>query len=136
MLMRVQGHNVLAIIAAAVAIWLVGFLIYVVLFQEPWMEWTGITEAEVEASGTGRMPFMIVMPFLTAIGLSMIVKWRNASGWIAGLAAGALVAIFITIAGRMYGWVYSFEPTELFALDSAHFLISHALAGAILAAWK
>ncbi len=134
--MRVQGHNVLAIVAAAIAIWAIGFLIYVVLFQAQWMEWTGITEAAVAEDGGARMPFMIVMPFLTAIGLSMIVKWRNASGWMAGLMTGALVAVFITIAGRMYGWVYSFEPTELFGLDSAHFLLSHAAAGAILAAWK
>jgi hypothetical protein len=136
MLMRVQGHNVLAIVAAAVAIWAIGFLIYVVLFQAQWMAWTGITEAAVEADGGARMPFMVVMPFLTAIGLSILIKWRNATGWMAGLTTGVIAAVFLTIAGRMYGWVYSFEPTELFGLDSMHFLVTHAVAGAILGAWK
>ena len=66
--MRVMGHNVLAIVAAAVAIWVIGFLLYVVLFQEQWMTWMGMTEADA-STDNGRMPFMVVMPFLQAIGL-------------------------------------------------------------------
>ena len=133
--MRVMGHNVFAIIVAAIAIWAIGFLLYVVLFQAQWMAWMGITEEEMQQDN-GRMPFMVVMPFLQAIGLSLAVKWRNAPGWMGGLMTGVLLAIFLTIAGRMYGWVYSFEPTELFGLDSLHFLLTHAVAGAILGAWK
>jgi len=133
--MRVMGHNVFAIVVAALAIWAIGFLLYVVLFQQQWLDWMGVTEAQMEEDN-GRMPFMAVMPFLQAIGLSLAVKWRNASGWMGGLVTGVLLAIFLTVAGRMYGWVYSFEPTELFGLDSLHFLLTHAVAGAILGAWK
>lgn len=134
--MRFNGHNVLAIVVAAVAIWAIGFLLYVVLFEEQWMTWMGITEADVETAGADRMPFMVIMPFLQAIGLSLAVKWRNAPGLMGGLTTGVFMAIFLTIAGRMYGWVYSFEPTELFGLDSLHFFLTHAVAGAILGAWK
>ncbi len=133
--MRVMGHNVIAIVVAAIAIWAIGFLLYVVLFQAQWTEWMGVTEEQMEQDN-GRMPFMVVMPFLQAIGLSLAVKWRNAPGWMGGLMTGVLLAIFLTIAGRMYGWVYSFEATELFGLDSLHFLLTHAVAGAILGAWK
>lgn len=133
--MRYQGHNVLAIVAAAVAIWAIGFLLYVVLFQQQWVEWMGVSEEQMETDN-GRMPFMVVMPFLQAIGLSLVVKWRNQTGWMAGLITGLLLAVFFSIAARMYGWVYSFERTELFGLDSLHFLLTHAAAGAILGAWK
>jgi hypothetical protein len=133
--MRVMGHNVFAIVVAAIAIWAIGFLLYVVLFQAQWMAWMGVTEEQMQQDN-GRMPFMVVMPFLQAIGLSLAVKWRNAPGWMGGLMTGVLLAIFLTIAGRMYGWVYSFEATELFGLDSMHFLLTHAVAGAILGAWK
>jgi hypothetical protein len=133
--MRYQGHNVLAIVVSAIAIWAIGFLLYVVLFQEQWMTWMGISEADMEKDN-GRMPFMVVMPFLQAIGLSLVVKWRNASGWMGGLVTGLLMAVFFSIAARMYGWVYSFEVSELFGLDSMHFLLTHAAAGAILGAWK
>ena len=36
----------------------------------------------------------------------------------------------------MYGWVYSFDVNELLYLDSLHFVLTHAVAGAILGAWK
>lgn len=133
--MRVMGHNVLAIIVAAIAIWAIGFLLYVVLFAEQWTAWMGLSEADMDKDN-GRMPFMVVMPFLQAIGLSLAVKWRNAAGWMGGLSTGVLMAIFFSVAARMYGWVYSFEVSELFGLDGAHFLLTHAVAGAILGAWK
>ncbi len=133
--MRVMGHNVFAIVVAAIAIWAIGFLLYVVLFQEQWMGWMQLTEEQME-NDNGRMPFMVVMPFLQAIGLSLAIKWRNPPGWMGGLVTGVLMAIFFSIAARMYGWVYSFEVSELFGLDSLHFLLTHATAGAILGAWK
>jgi hypothetical protein len=133
--MRFNGHNVLAIVVAAIAIWAIGFLIYVVLFAEQWTAWMGLAEADMDKDN-GRMPFMVVMPFLQAIGLSLAVKWRNAPGWLGGLTTGLLMAVFFSIAARMYGWVYSFEVNELFGLDSMHFLLTHAVAGAILGAWK
>jgi hypothetical protein len=133
--MRVMGHNVLAVIAAAVAIWAIGFLLYVVLFSEAWMGWMQLTE-EQKTADNGRMPFMVVMPFLQAIGVSIAVKWRNAYSLMGGLTTGVLMAIFFSIAARMYGWVYSFEVNELFGLDSMHFLLTHAAAGAILGMWK
>ncbi|MEZ5960742.1 MAG: DUF1761 domain-containing protein [Hyphomonadaceae bacterium] len=133
--MRYNGHNVLAIVVAAVAIWAIGFLLYVVLFADQWMTWMGISEADANKDN-GRMAYMVIMPFLQAIGLSLAVKWRGAAGLMGGLTTGVLMAVFLTIAGRMYGWVYSFEPTELFGLDSLHFVLTHAVAGAILGAWK
>ena len=133
--MRVMGHNVWAIVVAAIAIWLIGFLIYAVLFAEAWTGWMQLTEAEKNADN-GRMPFMVVMPFLQAIGLSLVVKWRNAAGWMGGLTTGVLMAVFFSIAARLYGWVYSLDVTELFGLDSLHFLLTHVVAGAILGAWK
>lgn len=133
--MRVMGHNGLAIVAAAIAIWMIGFLLYVVLFQAQWLNWMGVDPADMDKDN-GRMPFMVVMPFLQAIGLSLVIKWRDRPGWFDGLKVGLLLAVFLTIAGRMYGWVYSFERTELFGLDTLHFLLTHMAAGAILGAWK
>ncbi|HRO04630.1 MAG TPA: DUF1761 family protein, partial [Terricaulis sp.] len=116
-------------------IWAIGLLLYVFLFQQQWTEWMGLTPADMEKDN-GRMPLMVVMPVLTAIGISLVIKWRDRPGWFDGMKVGLLLAIFLTIAGRMYGWVYSFERTELFGLDTLHFLLTHMAAGAILGAWK
>jgi hypothetical protein len=134
--MRWNGHNILAIALGAVAIWLIGFLIYVVLFEKQWMQWSGLTEADILAGPQRMMPWMVAMPILQAIGLSLAIKWRNAAGWMGGAVTGLLMALCFSVAARMYGWVYSSETTELFALDSAHFFVTHAVAGAVIGAWK
>lgn len=134
--MRVMGHNAFAVLVAAIAIWAIGFLIYAVLFEQQWMSWMGVTEAELQGGESRMIPWMAVMPLLQAIGVSAAVKWRNAHSLMGGLTTGLLLAVFFSIAARMYGWVYSTEATELFGLDSAHFLLTHAAAGAILGAWK
>ncbi len=133
--MRVMGLNLMAVIAAAAAIWLIGFLLYAVLFAELWTQWMGWSPAETER-GAARMPFMVVMPALQAFGIALVIKWRDEPGWFDGLKVGLALALFLTVAGRMYGWVYSFERTELFGLDTLHFLLTHMAAGAILGAWK
>lgn len=130
-----MGHNGLAIVAAAIAIWAIGFLLYVVLFQAQWLDWMGVAADDMDKDN-GRMPVMAVMPFLQAIGLSLAIKWRDRPGWFDGLKVGLMLAVCLTVAGRMYGWVYSFERTELFGLDTLHFLLTHMAAGAILGAWK
>jgi hypothetical protein len=133
--MRVAGHNVFAVLAAAVAVFAIGFLIYVVLFSEQWLVWSGYTQAMLDPYA-GRMPLMLVMPFLTAIGMSYIVRWRGATNLIEGAVAGLIVGIFIAVSVRLYGYVYGTDSTEILALDSAHMLLTHAVAGAILAAWR
>lgn len=133
--MRVMGLNLMAVIAAAAAIWLIGFVLYAVLFAELWTQWMGWSPAETE-SGAARMPFMVVMPALQAIGIALVIKWRDEPGWFDGLKVGLVLALCLTVAGRMYNWVYSFERTELFGLDTLHFLLTHMAAGAILGAWK
>jgi hypothetical protein len=133
--MRWRSHNVLAILVGAAAIWLIGFLLYVVLFQEQWMLWTGLTEEQMEG-GPNRMALLLVMPILQAIGLSFAIRWRNASGWFGGAVTGLIMALCFSVAARMYDWVYSAEASELFVLDSAHFFLTHAVAGAIIGAWK
>jgi hypothetical protein len=134
--MRFMGHNALAIAAAAVAIYAVGFVIYGLLIPaEQYMAMAGITEAEVTAA-QWKMPLGVVMPILVAIGLSLVIKWRNQSGWMAGAVTGLLMALFFLFAERLYGFVYSAEDGQLLMVDAAHAFVTAALAGAILGAWK
>lgn len=135
MIVRAMGLNLLAVIAAAAVIWLIGFLLYAVLFSELWIEWMGWSPDETK-SGASRMPFMVVMPALQAVGIALVIKWRDEPGWFDGLKVGLALAVFVAVAARMYGWVYSFERTELFGLDTLHLLLTHMAAGAILGAWK
>lgn len=132
--MRFMGHNVLAIIAAAIAIYAIEFVIFALLIPgDQYMAMTGMTDGQGDA---GRMPVGIVMPILTAIGLSLVIKWRNAAGWMAGVVTALLMAVLLAFSTSLYGYVYGTHTEQFLAVNLAHFLACYAAAGAILGAWK
>jgi Protein of unknown function (DUF1761) len=135
--MRYQGHNVLAIAAAAVVIYLLEFLLYGVAIQpEQFRAMSGMSEAQGNAIGMARMPFGAIMPILAAIGLSLAVKWRGAMGPAAGAMTGVLMGVCFAFAGRMYAYVYGADTETYLLIDLARFVVTYAIGGAIIAAWK
>jgi hypothetical protein len=134
--MRVQGHNVLAIAAAAIAIYAIEFVIFAVLIPaDQYMAFTGITAQQAEG-GMARMPFGIIPPVLAAIGLSMVIKWRNASGWMGGLTTALWMAVLFAFGTSLYGYVYGPHTEAYLPVNLAHFLVCYGAAGAILGAMK
>lgn len=135
--MKIMGYNALAILAAALAIYAVGIVIYGFLVpQETWMAASGITKEQMDAMGTARMPYSPIMPIVTAIGMAILFKWAGVSGLSNGVKFSALVACLSALPALWYGWVYGVGPCLGPIIDSAHLLIGHVVAGAILASWK
>ena len=134
--MRAAGINWLAVLAAAIAIYALGFVIYGLLIpEETWMAWTGMTEAE-KSVAMSRMMFSPLMPIMTAVFLAVLYKW----GGVAGASKGAQWAMVVALASAVptvwYGWVYGGLPAEMTIVDSAHLLLGHIAAGAILGGWR
>lgn len=135
--MRAGGINWLAIGAAAIAVYAIGFIIYGLLIPaESWMAMSGISAAEMEAVGQTRMPFSVVMPLMTAIFLAVLFKWGKVNGAANGAQWGLVVALASAVPTLLYGWVYGVGPVEATLIDSAHLLLGHAVAGAILGGWR
>jgi hypothetical protein len=135
--MRSGGINWLAVVAAAVAIYALGFVIYGLLIPaETWMAWSGVSAEDIEAVGSSRMPFSVVMPLMTAIFMAVIFKWAQVAGASDGAKWGAVVALASAVPALMYGWVYGIGPAEMTLVDSGHLLLGHVAAGAVLGAWK
>jgi hypothetical protein len=135
--MRSGGINWLAVVAAAVAIYALGFVIYGLLLPaETWMAWSGVSAEDIEAVGSSRMPFSPVMPLMTAIFMAVIFKWAQVAGASNGAKWGAVVALASAVPALMYGWVYGIGPAEMTMVDSGHLLLGHVAAGAILGGWK
>jgi hypothetical protein len=134
--MRVQGHNVFAIIVAALLIYAIEFVIFAVLISpDQYMAFTGVTQAQVEG-GMARMPFGIVPPVLAAIGLSMVIKWRNAAGMMGGLMTALIMAVVFAFGTSLYGYVYGPHSEAYLPVNLGHFLVAWGAAGAVLGAWK
>ncbi len=132
--MRMMGHNVLAILVAAIAIYLIEFVIFGVLI--PGDQYMVLTGLSTDQGDPGRMPFGIVMPVLTAIGLSLAIKWRNAAGWIGGVTTALAMAVLFGFSTSLYSYVYGGHTVEYLPINLGHFLVCYAAAGAIIGAWK
>jgi hypothetical protein len=132
--MRYNGHNILAIVVAALAIYAIEYVIFAVMISgEQYMTLTGLMEGQGD---NGRMPFGIVMPILTAIGLALLIKWRNAPGWMGGLTTGLIAAVLFGFSTSLYAYVYGANTAAYLPINLAHFLVCWGAAGAIIGAWK
>jgi hypothetical protein len=134
--MRSGGINWLAVLVAAIAIYALGFVIYGILIaEESGMAMSGITEAE-KATAMSRMMFGPVMPIMTAAFLALLFKWGQVAGAMKGAQWAMVVALASAIPTILYRWVYGGATTDITLVDSAHLLLGHIAAGAILGRWK
>ena len=135
--MRAGGFNWAAVLAAAVAIYAIGFIIYGLLIPpERWLAMEGISQAEMEAVGQSRMIFGPLMPILTAVFLAVILQWGGVSTVGTGVRWAAAIAFASAIPTVLYGWVYGVGSIEATVIDVVHLLLGHAAAGAILGGWR
>jgi hypothetical protein len=132
--MRFNGHNVLAIILAAIVIYLLEFVIFAVLMTPE--QYTAMSGYQPAADAMSRMPMGALPPILTAIGLSLAIKWRGKSGLVAGLATGALLGLLFGFSGSLYSYVYGPNTLTMVSVSLGHFVVCWGLAGAVLGAWR
>jgi hypothetical protein len=83
-----------------------------------------------------RMAFGAVLPLATTIGLAMLFRWGNVAKVGDGATWAVVVAFASAIPALWYNWFYGTAPIWIFLVDSAHQLVGHAVAGAILARWR
>ncbi|MCF2513524.1 DUF1761 domain-containing protein [Sphingomonas sp. G124] len=131
--MRSGGINWLAVIVAAIAIYVIGFVIYGMLVPEEAM--SGMTDAE-KATAMSRMMYGPLMPILTAVFMAVLFKWGQVADAMAGIKWAVVIGLASAVPTMLYGWVYGGLPTDMTMIDCAHLLLGHIAAGAILGGWK
>lgn len=131
----VAGDNWLAVLAAAAAIYAVGFMIYGLLFSGLWLRLAGYTKEQLKPHAW-KMAVSPVMPILTAIGLAILFKLAGVSNLAVGVVIAFQIWFFIAMPVRLYGFVYSPEKIGLLIMDAVHLLIGFLVAGAIIGGWR
>lgn len=130
----IVGDNWLAVLAAAVAIYAVGFIIYGAVFSQLWMKLSGYTKEQLQPH-MWKMAISWIMPVLTAIGLALILKSARVDNLATGLMISLEVWFFIVLSTRLYSFVYSPEKPGLLVMDAIHLLLGVLIAGGIISAW-
>ncbi|WP_108788101.1 DUF1761 family protein [Erythrobacter sp. Alg231-14] len=133
---KIFGSSLLAIVIAAVVFYMVGFLIFGVLFGELWLEQVGMTEEEALARNAqlGAMMFVwgFVMPLIQVVGLAWIMNHVGASDIGTSIKVGATIAVFIALPILGYNWVYEGRAAGAVGLDFVHLLVGYVVSCAIL----
>jgi len=135
--MRAAGINWLAVLAAAVAFYLIGFVIYGILIgEEQLAAIMGTDPAASKETEQARMPFGVLMPLATALFMALIFKWGRVPDAGTAVRWAAAIALASAVPAMWYGWVYGDNPAQMMLIDSAHLFLGHVAAGAILGAWR
>lgn len=131
----IAGDNWLAVLAAAAAIYFIGFLIYGLVFSGLWLKLTGYTKEQLQPY-SWKMFLSPIMPILTAIGLAILFKLARVDNIAVGVVIAFQIWFFLVLPARMYNFVYSPEKIGHLVLDGLHLLLGMLVAGAIIAGWR
>lgn len=132
--MHVAGINWAAVLVAALAFAAIGYLIHMRLVDmEAWNAAKHVNDAQLSSA---RMAFGLLLPLATAIGLAILFRWAGVAGVVEGVKWALVVALASALPALWYNWFYGTPAALDLLVDSAHLLIGHAVAGAILAGWR
>lgn len=144
--MLVTQVNYLAVIVAAIVIFLLGGLWYSpVLFAKRWIALQGRTEEQMRADAArSNMPVMYLMAFITAL----IIAWAMAvlanafppqaaggDGVMRGVKLGLFCWFGFVLPTTFATSLFSMKPRQLWLIDAGYNLVSFVIAGAIILGW-
>jgi len=129
---RVFGHDLLAIIAAAIATYAVGALIYGLLFSEVWQTAAGYDETSFVGL-EWKMAFGPVMPILSVLGLAFLINAAGERSLAGHLKIGVAAWAGFSLTCLLYAWVYSDRTgVTVLLIDAVHLLLGALVASAVL----
>src|SRR6202521_1815630 len=143
--MTAPAVNYLAVLAAAVVIFILGGLWYSpVLFVKKWVALQGKTEEQMRAeAASANMPLMygsaFVSALITAIVMAHILAHMASimpTGAVHGAFFGAMAWLGFVAPTTYATALFSGTPKQLWLIDSTYYLVSFMLAGLILAAGR
>ena len=131
--------NVLAVLAAGVLSFVLGFVWYTLLFSRPWMTALGIRIEDVESSGLSSVRAVVASlaaSLATAGGLAVLFDLGDVTSLSVGMGVALVVWVAFSLPPmfRMIYWEDR-KPT-LFAIDGGYELVSIVSAALVLVVWR
>ena len=136
------GINFWAVLVAAVATMILGFLWYSpILFARPWMRLMGIDPddkaklAEMQ-KGAGKLyALSFVASIVSALVLAKIIDIGSINSIPYGMKFGFFVWLGFVATVQLTGALFSKQPTKLFLINTGYQLVCYVAMGGILAKW-
>jgi len=141
--MHLMGVNLWAVLAAAVAAMVLGFLWYSpVLFANPWMKLMGYDPndkarlAEMQKSAGPSYAMSFVASILSAAVLGKIIVIASVHSALYGMKFGFAVWLGFVTTVQLTNTLFSRQPSRLYAINTGYQLVCYLAMGAILGVWR
>ncbi len=131
--------NFMAVIIAAIANMIIGFIWYGPLFEKKWMKLSGRTKESMEKDKKDMpmvMGSMFAGAFVTASILALFVGYAGATTIELGAKIGFLAWLGFVATTILQDVLYEKKNKELAAINLGFNLVALVVAGSILATWK
>ncbi len=137
--------NYLAVLVAAIAAMVVGFLWYGPLFGKPWsklMGWGEMTPEKMKemqkkamlgyvASFIGSLVMAYVLSHVTVFAQSYL----GTSGWTSGLSSGFWMWLGFVAPVTLGSVLWEGKPLKLWYINASYYLVQLVVMGTLIAAW-
>ena len=130
--------NYLAVLAAVILQFVLGFLWYGPLFGGPWMEMVGLDAATVEANppGAGIWITNVVSAALAMYVLAWLFVKLKVESLLKGIWIGFVIGATFVLMSRMTSGMFSDYPYWLEWINGGYTTVGLMIGGAVLGAWR
>lgn len=129
--------NFWAVLAVAIAQFMLGWLWYGPLFGRAWLRLMGKTKAEVMQSNPAlAMLGSFVPSLIMAYILAHFVQYAGAVSWSQGMQAGFWAWLGFIATTTLNSVLFEGKSKALYILGNGYYLVSLLIMGAILAIWR
>jgi hypothetical protein len=140
--MHVMGVNLLAVLVAAIAAMVVGFLWYSpFLFAKPWMvlmgydpnDKAGLEQMRKSAGKSYGISFLASL--LSAFVLGKIIVITTVDSSLYGMKIGFAIWLGFVATVQLTEVLFAKKPAKLFLINTGYQMVCYLAMGAILAVW-
>jgi hypothetical protein len=127
--------NVLAVLAAAVLQFLVGWLWYGMIFSKSYRALAGVPSGEKQGNQAGVMALIFITNLIIAFALAQIVMISHVENMSKGMFVGVVCGLGFLVPPLLAQHVSEGKPFKLFGINAIYWLIAVGLSGCLLAIW-
>ncbi|MBV9988440.1 MAG: DUF1761 domain-containing protein [Chitinophagaceae bacterium] len=131
----ISGLHWLAILAGAVAYWILGALWYSpALFAKPWARMVGLKMDDPNAKKGMAIMFLgsFVLMFIASTGLALLMHLIPSGGPAQAAKLGLLVSVCFSFTSNAISYLYTRKPAGLYAIDGGYHVIGTVLAAIVI----
>ncbi len=133
---KILGLNLVAVLVATLAFWMLGFLWYGVVFMDAWMAGHGLT-ADQAGGFDIYMAGGVIITLMQVIGIGLVLKWKGVGSIGEAVKTALLLWVFLALPFVHYAYLYlpAHNPM-LLLIDGSHLLVGWVVSAVVLSLIK